>query len=943
MRGQTMKKKNHQAYADLYYKIIKTLPLYLAYKDKDGVYRVVSKKVDDLYAKDFDSIEGRTIAEVYSQAARENVLAQDNQVLEAKKPVTQTIEVETPEGLRTLQVTRIPIFDDYNEIEGVLSFSKDINEFIEVQEKLESLSNVQMKLIDIIKLFNQLTIDNYADIINQSLEVLGQTIFADRAYVFAYHFEKNTMDNIYEWCSKGVEPEIEFLQDIPITDFLDGWVNNHRAKEIVTIPDLEKLDKQSNLYKILNPQGIKSLITLPIFIDDVCYGFIGFDAVKMKRQWNDIPEIFRIVPELYAALFYQYEMITAFDQMSKEKAKAENSQSNFLAKVTHEIKTPIGGITASLDLLKETGLTEAQSEYTEIMTYSIDILKSMVQNILQHSKIEANKLIHKASEFNLEQEIVKLIKANKYMAASKNIGLYLNYDYSIPSIISTDVEKLGQILNNLISNAVKYTNYGSVEVCISVVQKHLPYIDLLFEIKDTGIGINADDQEQITKEFYQVGDKLNKNPSGTGLGLSIANELIHFLKGKLNVSSERNVGSNFSFSLTLYAPMEENRQLIQSRILLIDATKGRKSSIDKLFKSHFLHVDISKTNQIATFYNGIYDMVFIHTNHSKYFSDIFDDVIPLLNHFGGSVKKVLLIDGFKDEIYNDASSYFDFVREFPVFSETLIGCMNESKEVFVDLDKTKDSAFDQNKLSVLIVDDNNINRIVMKKTIQSFNINVTEAENGYEAIQIVKDVSFDMILMDILMPGLNGYETTEHIRNQGGLNSSIPIVAVSANEIESTKEKALAYGMSSVLEKPLNKKDLKELLVDYFGEDFSNKRKQNHPKTSLFNITEFEEFFPEKDIRIEIIKTFIGEKVSDLERLEKAFQSKSGNKIYKAIHYLKGSFAYLKSQRLFDLSVGLLDLCDHKRLDDVLNQRQSFMNEYLKLHDLLSDYLNTID
>lgn len=937
-----MDKKLTDDYTKLLYKIIKSLPAYVAYKNKDQVYEVVSDKVDELYAKKFDSIEGKTITEVYSDGAQEDVLAQDKEVFDLKKTVDRTIEVETPKGVRTLQLTRIPIFNDQSEIEGVLSFSKDINDFIQVQEKLDSLSNMQNKLIGIIQLFSKLTIHNYADIINQALETLGKAIGADRAYIFSYHFEKNTMDNIYEWCEEGIQPEIDELKNIPITDFLDGWVNNHRAREVVIIPDVDDLDKESNLYKMLKPQGTQSLMTLPLFIDDVCYGFIGFDAVDKKREWRDIPEIFKIVPELYAALFHQFDMITAYEKMSKEKADAESSQSNFLAKVTHEIKTPISGITASLDLLKETELNDDQNQYTEIMTYSIDILKSMVENILQHSKIEANKLIHKSTDFNLEQEIIKLIQANKYMASSKNIGLYLNYDYQIPLTLSTDKGKLIQILNNLISNAVKYTNYGSVEVNVSTLRKHSPYIDVLFEVEDTGIGIDSKDQAQITKEFYQVGDKLNKNPSGTGLGLSIASELVRFLKGKLKVSSQKNVGSKFYFTLTLYAPVEENKQVIQAKALVIDITKGNKSSIDGLFNTLFSQVNICKPNECVNLYDGVYDMVFVHSNNSKYFSEMIDDVSPILNHFSETTKTVLLIDGLKDEIYLDASPMFNFIREFPIFSETLIECMDASSETTTKTEKKETLVYDNQKLSLLIVDDNNINRIVMKKTIQAFNINVTEAENGYEAIKIAKEINFDMILMDILMPGLNGYETCENIRKLGGLNSSIPIVAVSANEVESTKEKALSYGMSGVLEKPLNKNDLKNLLTDYFGEDFSEGSKQKHPKSKLFDINAFEEFFPEEDLRKEIIDTFLDELPSDLERLDKAFQSKSTSKIYKAIHYLKGSFAYLKSQRLFDLSVKLLDLCDNKRLDDLLDQKDNFINEYRNLHELLKDYLNTL-
>lgn len=928
---------------DLLYKILKALPVYLAYKNKDNVYQVVSRKVDDLYAAKFSSIEGKSIDQVYSEEAKANVLSQDQQVYHQKKSISQIIDVETAEGLKTLKSRRIPVFDDKGDVEGIISFSQDIEEFVKLDKELKFLSKIQNELIRIIKLFHKISIENYADIIQESLQILGQTIQADRSYVFAYHFEENTMDNIYEWCAEGIEPEIDQLQNIPITDFLDGWVNNHRRNESVIISDVSSLDPSSNLYQVLSPQGIKSLVTMPIFINDRCYGFIGFDAVKDNQTWEDIPEIFKIVPEMYAALFYQHDLIKAFDQLNREKTQAENAQSKFLAKVTHEIKTPIGGITASLDLLKETNLDADQKEYADIMTYSIDILKSMVQNILQHSKIEANKLILKSTEIDLESEIIKLIKANKYMATAKNIGIYMHYDYHIPLTVTTDVEKLRQILNNLISNAVKYTNYGSVEVKVSLLNVHHPYTDIRFEVIDTGIGIEEDNQRELAKDYYQVADKLNKNPSGTGLGLSIASELIQFLKGKLKVSSKKNVGSNFSFDLTMYTPNMEERQQAEAKVLLIDMNQGKHSNIEDLLKSQFTSVQTCRANQCALLYNNTYDFVFVHTNQSAYYAEKIDDVAPLVKHFDLPSRKILLIDYMKDGISMASSDLFDTIKELPLSAEAVLSDLSTSDTNTGHqlMEGDKEEMFKSNKLSILIVDDNNINRIVMKKTIQSLNVNVTEAENGYEAIGLLKKVAFDIILMDILMPGLNGYQTTEHIRELGGANASIPIIAVSANEIESTRENALAYGMSGVLEKPLNKKDLENLLIDFFGEDYQYKQKKSHPKSMVFEVAAFEAFFTEADLRQEIIQTFLGERNADLERLEKAFQSKSLSKIYKAVHYLKGSFAYLKAQRLFEFSTEILDLCDQKRMNDVQSKYQLFLSEYERLHTLLSDYLNS--
>ncbi|MBI9010197.1 MAG: response regulator [Tenericutes bacterium] len=924
--------------SELYKKIVKSFPEYVAFKNNEGKYEIVSEQVNTLYKDKFDSIEGLTIDELYSKEAAIEVRRQDKEVLDKLDKVESIFAAETSNGTIMLDSIKMPILDDKQKVMGVLSVSRDITELIRVKEKLEVSTKIQKTVIEVAQSFVSMSVDNFDFKVYDSLKKLGGVIQADRTYLFKYNFLENTMDNIFEWCSLGIEPQIKKQKNIPVTQYLNDWVNLHRANKCVMVADTSELEIDSRLYNIFIPREIKSIFTIPIFVEDKCFGFLGFESLKEVKPWNEIEDILKIIPGLYSSLISRYEMLKELDEAKSEAHEASTIQTDFIAKVTHEIKTPINGLSNALYLLEDSVLDEDQRQYTDIMTYSLEVLNTMVYNILNYSKIEADKLIYKASDINLENEIVKLIKMNKYMANSKDLGIYLNYDYSIPSILTTDIEKLRQILNNFLQNAIKYTNYGYIEIKISEVKRNNPYVDIQFEIIDTGIGISEVDLNHIFEEFYQVGDILNKNPSGTGLGLTIANELISFLKGELVVESKERKGSNFKFVLTFYSPNIEKVIPLDLKVVYIDISNSYHSNIESLISTHFTSVDICKLNNLEDYYKNKYDVIFVYTNKETDYLESIDNLKPFLNNFESGAKKVLLFDNNKEQVYMDSLDLFDYYYELPIRVEVLIDELTSVEIQHKEIKKTvtHDVSF-ESALSILLVDDNNINRKVMGKLLRNMNLNVTEASNGYEAIEFSKTRQFDIIFMDIFMPGIDGFESSRRIRAIDGISSSTPIIAVTANDATETLEKAMQYEMNGVLEKPLRKEKLEELLTEYFG-DISFKAINPENDLPIFDEVEFESFYDDLELRKDIIETLLDERISDIRKIEDAYKTKSLNQIYKAAHYLKGSFTYLSAKKALKLVMTIMELCNTKRLDDVLNLEQSLIYNYNQLIETLIKY-----
>lgn len=806
----------------------------------------------------------------------------------------------------------------------------------ELKSNLELTVSIQKVINDIGSKFLNIDAFNFDESIMHALNQLAELVNADRSYLFSYDFEQNQMTNDFEWCAKGIKPHIDDLQNIPVTDFLDGWVSEHLKGNSVTIVDVNTLSKDSTLYKTLNIQDIKSIISMPIFIDNDCYGYIGFDFVKHKVDVLPIFESFTILPRMFASAIKNKRILNELSAAKTEADKANSVQKDFFAKVTHEIRTPINGVVNALYLLENTNLDNDQKQYTDVLSYSIKSLKGMVDNILSFSQIDAQKIRVSTKDISLESELVKLVNANKFMANSKSVGLYFDYDYDIPEIIAVDVKKLQQIMNNLIQNGIKYTNYGSVKVKVSLVKNHDPYVDIKFEIIDTGIGIGEEDLEKVQEEFYQVGDPLNKNPDGSGLGLTIANELIAILKSELKIESEQNKGSIFSFVLTSYAKTIEKRQCLESEVLFVDLSEGNHSNICEFMSLHFSNVQTCNERSIINFLRHEYDYVFVYANKMDVYMKKLKKVSSILKRFKSRMKTILLYDHIKVEEIIKSQGLYHSLIEIPVPSYQMFNIIIEGKMIEEEIEIEEIEEEPSNKAKLLLVDDNTINRKVMSQLIKNFDFDVTEAANGYEAIECVKKEHFDIVFMDIFMPGIDGYEATKRIRALPGISGSLPIIAVTANDVSLTKESSLEYGLNGVLFKPLSKEKLESLLAEYFPE--------NSPVTDMsdiFNKEEFESYYDENLLRSEIVKTFLDDFDNDMTKIDEAFKSKDSDKIYAQVHYLKGSFTYLRANKLLDLSQKILDLCRDNLLSEAVEYESTFKESFELLRKELLKYSNS--
>jgi len=405
----------------------------------------------------------------------------------------------------------------------------------------------------------QTTEENFDESVNAVLARIGSFAKADRAYVFRFNDDRKTMDNSHEWCSPGTNPEIENLKDLPVEIF-PAWMRTLEKKEAVYIPDVQLLPESWAAEKaILEPQGVQSLLALPVIAADQLYGFIGFDAVQHKMEWdNNQRQLLQLLADNLGSVILRHQQaqhlreVTEDAQQLAEKAtRASRYKSDFLANMSHEMRTPLHGVLGFTDILMNSNMQPQQLQYLGHLKESAESMLRVINQILDFSKIESGKMGLELVKSDLPSLITRCCNKIRVTAAAKGLAFIYNPDHDLPEFCILDDMKLEQVLNNLLANAVKFTEKGRVELRVQV--QSAPDEEnrqtIFFSISDTGIGISHEQQLIIFQAFSQADTSISRKYGGTGLGLSISKKFLDLMGSDLLLRSTKDKGSVFSFEL----------------------------------------------------------------------------------------------------------------------------------------------------------------------------------------------------------------------------------------------------------------------------------------------------------------------------------------------------------------------------------------------------------
>ena len=501
--------------------------------------------------------------------------------------------------------------------------------------------------------------------------------------------------------------------------------------------------------------------------------------------------------------------------------EANNAKSEFLATMSHEIRTPMNGVLGMLELLSLSNISFEQLEKIQIAQSSARSLLNLIDDILDFSKIEAGMLTIENVEFNLIELLSEVVLSHGLSAEENEIELLLDTgDISHQEFLG-DPTRIRQVLTNLIGNAIKFSHKGRVVLQV-ITEEMNDQITVTFAVIDNGIGISTDKLVNLFNPFTQADTSTTRKFGGSGLGLAISMQLCKLMRGSLTVESEIDVGSQF----TLKIPFQENRQhhdkisfdSVFSHIYMCEPANGY-SVLDKLFNRWQVRYKLSSPKEVLN--QMVSDKLknidstpsLIIIDENLYNDDVLNQVIKLKE----CNDKILWLLSLSSPLKADLLAHSFAICSKPVTPVNLYESICSLNDLKSYTDKNKAVELVNPSLShALIVEDNRINQKVAKKMLSSLGISVDIANNGIEAIRMLKEKhTYQFVLMDCQMPEMDGFTATEHIRRgeAGNDKINIPIVALTANAIKGDKEKCLACGMNDYLSKPISLTSLKSALI----------------------------------------------------------------------------------------------------------------------------------
>jgi len=585
-----------------------------------------------------------------------------------------------------------------------------------------------------------------------------------------------------------------------------------------------------------------SVIIIPVvFLSLGCFYFCDI-------PWIQVGSISLFFLSYVLFFFYRYKKHTLIRQVEYEEPvadkvlekelqfmtkKAEKLEGEieatgmFLASMSHEIRTPLNGIVGLTELLDGTKLTDEQKEFVSMIRESSNNLTVIVNDVLDVSKMNADKMELESISFDIFKKIESSVGMFVTKIDTKEIDLNLFVDPRIPQNLIGDPTRLAQVIINLVSNAVKFTDTkGKIGVYAEYLSRDNDDITFKVSVSDSGIGLTKEQQSKIFEAYGQADASTTRKSGGTGLGLTISSKIIDSMGSKLQVESEEGEGSTFFFTLTLKADAH-NEQVVYPQfkgmnVGLILPDKTADSELDTIFKKYVQHLGgIFKRYYSADLFESdsdtiLPDILIVDYNH----------VLPEeeLKRFSELNCKCVLMTSSNLQSHIDSERYaFEKIVYAPVTLEKVIKILQlfiEDEEPIPSKQKIKTEDIKEfDDIHVLVAEDNPINQKLIKIVLENFGLKVSMASNGKEAYELRKKENYDMIFMDIQMPVMSGIESTQLILKYEEEESldHIPIIALTANALPGDREKYMNEGMDDYTTKPLQVDKIKVLIEQYAG------------------------------------------------------------------------------------------------------------------------------
>ncbi len=626
---------------------------------------------------------------------------------------------------------------------------------------------------------------------------------------------------------------------------------------------------------------------------------------------------------------------------SKEDAIAANkAKSRFLANMSHEIRTPMNAIIGMSYLALEEGLAPKQADYIKKVHKSAENLLGIINDILDFSKIEAEKTEIEREFFQLSDVLEQVLNVVSLSAQNKAIELIIDVDNQTPNDFFGDALRLRQVLTNLLSNAIKFTEKGDVIVSVSVKKYQEAELILKVDVKDTGIGMNENQLKKLFNAFQQADESTTRKFGGTGLGLVISKNLVALMGGELSVKSQQGVGSTFSFHIKLSEAYEtqnmsfDYKTIYKKRILIIDNSDNSREILSTTLSGYGMEIETASTAVKAlslienTHINkkSGYDLILLDWKMAEM------DGIDFLNkaQYLDAMKqtKIIMLTAQGKESLSKELGNLNLkiagVLAKPVIPQLLLkGILrafnNESlsDSVIEESKRSLQQALDKIKgCHLLLVEDHEFNQQVALDLLSLKQVTATVANNGEEALALLKENAYDGILMDCQMPVMDGYAATELIRKQKKYKN-LPIIAMTANVMAKDIERVLTVGMNDHISKPINVDNMVLILAKWVTANVGGNTQQHRTQKvksdqkSSVNFSEFKALkrLDNNELMYQkLLQSFYQKQQSSPRLINEALKAKNLEQALLLTHTIKGITSTIGAEAL-EISLAKFENC----------------------------------
>lgn len=667
-------------------------------------------------------------------------------------------------------------------------------------------------------------------------------------------------------------------------------------------------------------------------------GFNTMATTIQQSQHSLQKEIQQATQDLRQTVSTLEQKNRELDDARREALVASQSKSDFLAKMSHEIRTPVNAVVGFARLVQKKADTPELIEYTQTINQAARQLLYIIDDILNLSKLDAGGAVLEQIPFDLRENVEDVVIMLSQAALEKGLELVLSIHSDVPAHVCGDPTRLSQILTNYVNNAIKFTAQGSVSLQVSLVREDSVTAYVKFAVADTGDGLSAEQITKLFSPFSQVDSSITRKYGGTGLGLAIVKRLTELMHGECGVESEEGKGSTFWVSLPLQKQDKnddvviDGTGLVDKSVLIVESNAIARRALRNICIQWGMRViQANNAKQLADiFKTEKFDYVIVGLNKTEYRSAYRDQVLGEIRHYYTGPIYLLASIPHEDVAFEKDKNIYRQTK--PIKRLTLYRLMTGT-DVHRQPETLEKSASESLKgMKVLVAEDNEFNRMIIQKLLHEFGVDVIEAKNGVEAVEKFVLHDFDLVLMDIHMPEMDGLEATRQIRSLHVSDQRVSIVALTADVFINESERLADLGIDGVLYKPISEDGLYNELLRWhrarqstLAAPTTTAASKEPPRAATCSIEMSGDFFLKLKSEIE----------KNIRLLESIINSSDLSNLRETVHQFNGMVGYF----------GLSDLLQHgraleRRLTSGENTPEIVVN-IRALIEKMRDYLQT--